>query len=238
MEAFKDVSFEHLYNCLKLLSNANELKEKFIVGGGSVPYLLAHKSSTRLHGDIDIIANKKDMRLIRNYLKKNNLYDKQLDSLFFESNKNKTDYGIITNLNNLAVEFYPYEEIIDPKSKKQAIMIKTFGFEGPNGKPNYKQTCLADLSIKELTTKVTLNNQQTILTLCPEVLWVMKYSIGKNRLREKDTQDIQMLNNLPMNKDLLIKIHNAFHNKKTTRTIGMANEELVLPNSIIENKQL
>lgn len=65
---------------LRLCLDEN-LKDKIIVVGGTVPYLISKKESNREHSDIDIIIKQEDMLLVRKYLKRERL--STLDSLNF-----------------------------------------------------------------------------------------------------------------------------------------------------------
>ena len=62
------------------------LKGKLYIVGGTVPYLVSNTISDREHSDIDIIVATNNMSDVREYLKKNNLYVKDLDSMMFDYN--------------------------------------------------------------------------------------------------------------------------------------------------------
>lgn len=91
---------------LRLCSDEN-LHDKIIVVGGTVPYLISKKESNRAHSDIDIIVKKEDMIFIREYLEKENL--DTVDSLNFSYNKSRIDYGVDTIIDGITVNFAPYE---------------------------------------------------------------------------------------------------------------------------------
>lgn len=61
--------------------NSDELlKEKIYIVGGTVPYLVTKTISNREHSDIDIIVEEKNMDIVREYLKRNKLYEEKYDS--------------------------------------------------------------------------------------------------------------------------------------------------------------
>ena len=89
--------------------NSDELlKEKIYIVGGTVPYLVTKTISNREHSDIDIIVEEKNMDIVREYLKRNKLYEEKYDSKEFNYNKNKIDYGIDCNINGITVNFAPF----------------------------------------------------------------------------------------------------------------------------------
>lgn len=47
------------------------------------------------------------MDIVREYLKRNKLYEEKYDSKEFNYNKNKIDYGIDCNINGITVNFAP-----------------------------------------------------------------------------------------------------------------------------------
>ena len=63
------------------LNSEELLKEKLYIVGGTVPYLISNTMSNREHSDIDIIVAANDMNVVREYLKNNNLYIKDFDSI-------------------------------------------------------------------------------------------------------------------------------------------------------------
>ena len=87
------------------------LKGKLYIVGGTVPYLVSNTISDREHSDIDIIVATNNMSDVREYLKKNNLYVKDLDSMMFDYNKNKIDYGIDCVIDGITINFAPFETV-------------------------------------------------------------------------------------------------------------------------------
>lgn len=83
------------------------LKDKIIVVGGTVPYLISKKESDREHSDIDIIVRQEHMPFVREYLRRKDL--SVIDSLNLSYNKQRSDYGIDAVIEGVTVNFAPYE---------------------------------------------------------------------------------------------------------------------------------
>ena len=88
----------------KIEKETSNINVKLYIAGGIVPYLLLNQDSNRLHSDIDLICDIKDMNTLRILAQKYSVYQKQLDSLNF---KNK-DYGFEIFINNIKVGIYPF----------------------------------------------------------------------------------------------------------------------------------
>ena len=107
-----DKPIEHNYEkirevLIKILS-IEELREKLIISGGIVPWIITDTDSGRLHGDIDIICKQEDMQFVRDKLKEYGLYNELMDSMYYD-HKDGLDYGVDTNISGVPVGFYPYE---------------------------------------------------------------------------------------------------------------------------------
>lgn len=83
-------------------------KENLItyLAGGSVPYFILNEDSNRLHDDIDTVCKFEDIDKIREALKKNGLYDKDLDSKTFT--KDGKDYGFEIMVEGVPISFSPF----------------------------------------------------------------------------------------------------------------------------------
>ena len=182
--------------------NSNELlKGKLYIVGGTVPYLISNTISNREHSDIDIIVEEKNMNTIRQYLQSNNLYDKRLDSLTFEYNKDKVDYGIDCIIEGITINFAPFE-IIDN------IMIqRNFLSKQSSGINALATVIIGNVKIEECSTTITIN-QVEIKTYNLEMLKIMKEKSNK----PKDKIDIKVIDEYGYDKkkydDLKIKTNN------------------------------
>lgn len=182
--------------------NSNELlKGKLYIVGGTVPYIISNTISNREHSDIDIIVEEKNMNTIRQYLQSNNLYDKRLDSLTFEYNKDKVDYGIDCIIEGITINFAPFE-IIDN------IMIqRNFLSKQSSGINALATVIIGNVKIEECSTTITIN-QVEIKTYNLEMLKIMKEKSNK----PKDKIDIKVIDEYGYDKkkydDLKIKTNN------------------------------
>lgn len=185
---------------LKLNSN-KLLKGKLYIVGGTVPYLISNTISNREHSDIDIIVEEKNINTIRQYLQSNNLYDKKLDSLTFEYNKDKVDHGIDCIIDGITINFAPFETIED-------IMVQRNFLSKQNSGVNALVTvAIGDVKIEECSTTVIID-QVEIKTYNLEMIKIMKEKSNK----PKDEIDIKVIDKYGYNKkkydDLKIKTNN------------------------------
>ena len=231
-DEFKPLSYNEVYDILQNLAASKEIAGKFIVGGGTVPYLLTNTDSNREHGDIDIMVKLQDMSAIRRYLKKNNLYDKRYDSLFYETGN--VDHGVIANINGLSVEFDPYQEVIDKTTGQKSIVANTFTFNKDNNELNLKYNYIKGLTEEDAFVETQLNNGAILKTFAPEMIAVMKASIDKSYIREKDKADLIALKGCNLNLNKLTKIYNSFHDKGTSRSVVSNNVDNFTLQEIID----
>lgn len=183
------------------LNSDKLLREKLYIVGGTVPYLISNTISNREHSDIDIIVDEKDMDIIRQYLQRNNLYDKKFDSLTFEYNKDKVDYGIDCIIDGIAINFAPFETI-------DGIMLqRNFLTKQSSGINALVTAIIGNLKIEECSTTVIID-QVEIKTYNLEMIKIMKEKSNK----PKDKIDIKVIDEYGYNKkkydDLKIKTNN------------------------------
>lgn len=185
---------------LKLNSN-KLLKEKLYIVGGTVPYIISNTISNREHSDIDVIVEEKNMNTIRQYLQSNNLYDKKLDSLTFEYNKDKVDYGIDCIIDGITINFAPFEVIDD------IMLQRNFLSKQSSGVNALVTVTIGDVKIEECSTTVIID-QVEIKTYNLEMIKIMKEKSNK----PKDKIDIKVIDKYGYNKkkydDLKIKTNN------------------------------
>ena len=185
---------------LKLNSN-KLLKGKLYIVGGTVPYLISNTISNREHSDIDIIVEEKNMNTIRQYLQSNNLYDKKFDSLTFEYNKDKVDYGIDCIIDGITINFAPFETIEDIMVQRNFLSKQSSGINA------LVTVTIGDVKIEECSTTVIID-QVEIKTYNLEMIKIMKEKSNK----PKDEIDIKVIDKYGYNKkkydDLKIKTNN------------------------------
>ena len=185
---------------LKLNSN-KLLKGKLYIVGGTVPYLISNTISNREHSDIDIIVEEKNINTIRQYLQSNNLYDKKLDSLTFEYNKDKVDYGIDCIIDGITINFAPFETIEDIMVQRNFLSKQSSGINA------LVTVTIGDVKIEECSTTVIIDKVE-IKTYNLEMIKIMKEKSNK----PKDEIDIKVIDKYGYNKkkydDLKIKTNN------------------------------
>ena len=185
---------------LKLNSN-KLLKEKLYIVGGTVPYIISNTISNREHSDIDVIVEEKNMNTIRQYLQSNNLYDEKLDSLTFEYNKDKIDYGIDCIIDGITINFAPFEVIDD------IMLQRNFLSKQSSGVNALVTVTIGDVKIEECSTTVIID-QVEIKTYNLEMIKIMKEKSNK----PKDKIDIKVIDKYGYSQkkydDLKIKTNN------------------------------
>ena len=177
------------------------LTGKLYIVGGTVPYLVSNTISDREHSDIDIIVATNNMSDVREYLKKNNLYVKDLDSMMFDYNKNKIDYGIDCVIDGITINFAPFE-IFD-----NTMVQKNFLRKQSNGINALVTVTLENVKIEDCTTTIIVD-QTKIKTYNLEMVRIMKEKSNK----PKDVVDIKVIDEYGYNEkkydDLKIKTNN------------------------------
>ena len=177
------------------------LKGKLYIVGGTVPYLVSNTISDREHSDIDIIVATNNMSDVREYLKKNNLYVKDLDSMMFDYNKNKIDYGIDCVIDGITINFAPFE-IFD-----NTMVQKNFLRKQSNGINALVTVTLENVKIEDCTTTIIVDHTK-IKTYNLEMVRIMKEKSNK----PKDVVDIKVIDEYGYNEkkydDLKIKTNN------------------------------
>ena len=177
------------------------LKGKLYIVGGTVPYLVSNTMSDREHSDIDIIVATNNMSDVREYLKKNNLYVKDLDSMMFDYNKTKIDYGIDCVIDGITINFAPFE-IFD-----NTMVQKNFLRKQSNGINALVTVTLENVKIEDCTATIIVD-QTKIKTYNLEMVRIMKEKSNK----PKDVVDIKVIDEYGYNEkkydDLKIKTNN------------------------------
>ena len=139
-------SLEKLQSIIFHILSDNRLKQILYLSGGLAFFLATKEKSDRMHEDIDFIVNIKDMPYVRSYLKENKLYQKELDSLYFENGR-YGDYGLKVIIDNVPVSFSPF--IIKEKDIYQRII---------NTKLNLKEARMYHIPITDYVHKIIIHD--------------------------------------------------------------------------------
>lgn len=194
-------NYSKIKDIILKLNSEELLKEKLYIVGGTVPYLISNTMSNREHSDIDIIVAANDMNVVREYLKNNNLYIKDFDSIMSDYNKNKIDYGIDCIIDGITVNFAPFE-IVDNN-----IIQKNFLSKQSSGINALVTVTLNNVKIEDCTTTIIID-QVKIKTYNLEMVRIMKEKSNK----PKDVVDIEVIDEYGYDEkkynDLKIKTNN------------------------------
>ena len=186
--------------------NSNELlKGKLYIVGGTVPYIISNTISNREHSDIDIIVEEKNMNTIREYLQSNNLYDRKLDSLTFEYNKDKVDYGVDCFIDGITVNFAPFKLINNGMLQRNFLSKQNSGINALVNVP------MENIKLEDCIT-IHFVDQVQLKTYNLEMIKIMKEKSKK----PKDQVDIKVIDEHGYNKEkyeeLKVKTNNMKFN--------------------------
>lgn len=194
-------NYSKIKDIILKLNSEKILKGKLYIVGGTVPYLVSNTISDREHSDIDIIVATNNMIDVREYLKKNNLYVKDLDSMMFDYNKTKIDYGIDCVIDGITINFAPFEFF------DNTMVQKNFLRKQSNGINALVTVTLENVKIEDCTTTIIVD-QTKIKTYNLEMVRIMKEKSNK----PKDVVDIKVIDEYGYNEkkydDLKIKTNN------------------------------
>ncbi len=87
---------------------AEALRGTAFLEGGLVPWMTSGRDSGRLHGDVDFSVRLGDMPSVREWLAREGLYDRALDSLDLACNEARADFGAHAFMNGVPVSFCPF----------------------------------------------------------------------------------------------------------------------------------
>lgn len=166
-----------------------KLKDKIIVVGGTVPYLISKKESDREHSDIDIIVEKDEMIFIREYLERKQL--NTIDSLKFSYNKSQIDYGVDAVIDGITVNFAPYEITKNEMIQRNFLTKRACGIDA------LATVTMEGINTNNIFTKADVEGIQ-ISTYNLEMIKVMKEKSKK----KKDKVDIQVIEEFGYDKTL------------------------------------
>lgn len=173
----------------KIEKETSNINVKLYIAGGIVPYLLLNQDSNRLHSDIDLICDIKDMNTLRTLGQKYSVYQKQLDSLNF---KNK-DYGFEIFINNIKVGIYPF--IIKNK------IIYQYSYDAQT--KTFKTKTIQVENITDYLMKYQSSDNKIYHTMSLEFIKMSKEKAG----RKKDILDLQKIKETNfLRQDILNKI--------------------------------
>lgn len=196
-------NYQKVKSIILRLNQVDSIKDKIVVAGGTVPYLISKVESVRVHSDIDIIVEQKNMSFVREYLKQEQLTI--LDSLNLSYNKLCIDYGIDAVIEGITVNFAPYEVTGD-------IMIqRNFPTKQSSGMDALVTATMKNIDVNNVFTEVSISGI-TIHTYSLEMVKIMKEKSKK----KKDTVDIKVIDDFGYNEKLYSTLKGQLKDMKFT----------------------
>lgn len=199
-------SYQKIKEIIDLISSEEALRGKIYISGGIVPWLVSNTDSGRQHGDIDLICSQEDMELVRKCLKERNLYNEELDSLNYEQDGEKVDYGIDTYIRGVPVGFYPFEY------RDGVIIQRSFSPEFVDGKRDLKVKKITGISLEDYIAETKLDNGNSIGINTLEIIKATKSMV----LRGKDITDIRQIDKIGINRERYDRVLNSVVNMYST----------------------
>lgn len=190
-------TFKEITNILEEIYKLKEINDIIYINGGIVPYLIDNKANKREHSDIDVLVELKDMDIIRNSLKKYNLYRKNKDSLKLTNQ----DYGIHANIRGIDIGFYPFE------IENNGIKVNTFSIDEKN---IFKSRFIKGLTFNDFYEIISFKNYK-IKIIKRELLYLLKEKL----IRDKDRIDYEVLNKINLNQECLTRLRKLNISKYT-----------------------
>lgn len=187
-------SLEKLQSIIFHILSDKRLKQNLYLSGGLAFFLATKEKSDRMHEDIDFILNIKDMSYVRSYLKENKLYQKELDSLYFENGR-YGDYGLKVIIDNVPVSFSPF--IIKEGDIYQRII---------NTKLNLKEARMYHILMTDYVDKIIMDDDYININ----TIEFMK-AIKEIPNREKDKYDISLIEQYGYDKEKYQRIKSVLN---------------------------
>lgn len=182
-------NYQKVKSIILKLNQDEFLKNKIIIVGGTVPYLVSKKESNREHSDIDIIVKQEHMSFVREYLKREELF--VLDSLNLSYNKLHVDYGIDTVIEGITVNFAPYEFTGNRMIQRNFLTKQSSGMDA------LATVTMKNIDVNNIFVKTSISGI-TIHTYSLEMVKIMKEKSKK----KKDAVDIKVIDDFGYDKNI------------------------------------
>ena len=108
---------------------AEPLQGTVFLEGGLVPWIVSGRDSGRLHGDVDFSVRLADMPAVREWLAREGLYDRSLDSLDLACNASRADFGAHALVDGVPVSFCPFFFEGGALVQRNAALARFEGFD-------------------------------------------------------------------------------------------------------------
>lgn len=108
---------------------AESLRGVVFLEGGLVPWMTSGCDSGRPHGDVDFSVRLADMPAVREWLAREGLYDRALDSLDLPCNAPRADFGVHAFVGGVPVSFCPFHFDGGALVQRNAALARFEGFD-------------------------------------------------------------------------------------------------------------
>lgn len=108
---------------------AEPLRGVVFLEGGLVPWAASGSDSGRPHGDVDFSVRLADMPVVREWLVREGLYDRALDSLDLPCNAPRADFGVHASIEGVSVSFCPFYFDGGALVQRNAALARFEGFD-------------------------------------------------------------------------------------------------------------
>ena len=170
------VPYNDIMEVYNKIEKMNKTTAKLYLSGGIIPYVLLNEEDGRKHENLDLLCSKKDIRMIREVFRKNDLYEPKRDSLTYTVNN--IDYGFQVVVDNVKVNIAVFEEV------DNGIVEYSFDCHNRIGRIKNINTKLSDYIVPYVSSD---NKKYRALSL--EILIANKLLMG----RDKDKKDIEKI---------------------------------------------
>lgn len=196
-------NYKKVKSIILRLNQVDSIKNKIIIVGGTVPYLVSKKESNREHSDIDIIVEQENMSFIREYLEREEL--SVSDSLNLSYNKMHIDYGVDAVIDGIIVNFAPYEII------ENTIIQRNFLTKQSNGMDAFATVIMKNIDMNSVFIE-TLINGTMVCTYSLEMVKIMK----ERSKKKKDAVDIKVIDDFGYDEEVYLSLKERLKDMKFT----------------------
>lgn len=210
----KGFSYTEIIGKISDIMSMSKIRQKVALSGGIIPWIMLGEDSKRKHSDIDFFVNSDNMPYIRKFLKKNGIYDSNMDTL----QEDGVDFGVDAVFKDISVSFFPYEVIQQNRGIKQ----KSFYIEPESKEKKTREMFFDGISEDEYISETRLPNGKKINVISLEVLKALK----EKSKREKDYSDLDAIDRIGVRKTVFQKIKRGLNVKDRNSLISSIKVQL------------
>lgn len=193
--------YQEVKSLILKLNQQELLKDRMILAGGTVPYIVSQTSSKREHSDIDMIVCQEDMIFVREFLNKYKI--PCVDSKNLTYNRTCTDYGIDAFIDGITVNFAPYQFYDQIMIQRNFLTRKNSGMDALVS----AQMIIPD--INSILTKTCVEGIQ----ICSYRLEMVKIMKEKSK-KKKDKIDIKVIDDFGYDENLYLVLKEQLKDMK------------------------